>query len=92
MTKKFKLMVGASLIGSLLALPAVMAQDAMEDPVAPGTPTPTTPPPTVSDTDDGDMDYGWIGLLGLAGLAGLMRKDHKHAPVNRTVTERDTTR
>ncbi len=25
--------------------------------------------------DDGEADYGWVGLLGLVGLAGLMKRN-----------------
>ncbi len=40
---------------------------------------------TTTDTDDGGMDLGWLGLLGLAGLLGLRKKDEHH------VTRVDTT-
>jgi MYXO-CTERM domain-containing protein len=29
---------------------------------------------STTNRDDGDNDWGWVGLLGLAGLAGLMRR------------------
>jgi MYXO-CTERM domain-containing protein len=29
--------------------------------------------------EDGDRDWGWIGLLGLAGLAGLLRRREEPA-------------
>jgi len=31
----------------------------------------------VDNNDDGDTDWGWIGLVGLAGLFGLMRKNDR---------------
>jgi len=48
-----------------------------------GQTTATTPGPVTEDDDDGDSDWGWIGLLGLAGLAGLYRK---REPVLTTTT------
>jgi MYXO-CTERM domain-containing protein len=30
-----------------------------------------------NNTDDGDHNFGWVGLLGLAGLTGLMRRDRR---------------
>jgi hypothetical protein len=64
---------------SLLSLPAV-AQTTQPAPDQPTTTEQTTTGQTTTDTavqatrdDDGDMDWGWIGLLGLIGLAGLMR-------------------
>jgi MYXO-CTERM domain-containing protein len=52
----------AGILGMGLA-PVALAQDAPMD------------RPATTATDDGDTDFGWIGLLGLAGLAGLMRRD-----------------
>jgi MYXO-CTERM domain-containing protein len=34
--------------------------------------------------DDGDQDWGWVGLLGLAGLLGLRRRDRHDEHMHRT--------
>jgi len=42
---------------------------------------------TTTTRDDGDQDWGWIGLLGLAGLLGLRRRDD-HIHTSDTTTRR----
>jgi MYXO-CTERM domain-containing protein len=36
-------------------------------------------------TDNGDQDWGWVGLLGLAGLLGLRRRDGHDDHTRRTM-------
>lgn len=38
--------------------------------------------------DDGDTDWGWLGLLGLAGLLGLRRRDRVEHRVDTTTRPR----
>lgn len=46
---------------------AATAQDASDT-------TPDATAPAVTDFDDIDFEWGWLGLLGLLGLAGLAGK------------------
>jgi MYXO-CTERM domain-containing protein len=55
-----------------MMLPA-SAQTANPDATSPDSGTTTTTPYDAAE-DDGDTDWGWLGLLGLLGLAGLARK------------------
>ena len=45
-----------------------------------------------TNTDEGGMDLGWLGLLGLAGLLGLRRKDEHHVSRVDTTTGTGSTR
>lgn len=64
----------ALVLALFLGLPAfVQAQD--------GT---ATAPTYATESEDDDMDFGWIGLLGLAGLLGLRRREPVHTRDTRT--------
>jgi MYXO-CTERM domain-containing protein len=66
----------ALLLALFLGVPAfVQAQDDAA----------TTAAPTYgTETEDDDMDFGWLGLLGLAGLMGLRRREPVHTRDTRT--------
>jgi hypothetical protein len=75
--------IAPMLLGTcLLAAPFVPLATAQERPM--GTPPPATD--TARARDDGDADFGWIGLLGLIGLAGLMRNRRAEQYGGRTAT------
>lgn len=60
--------VGAGVLAfSLTALPVSAQTTTTPDTGA----TTTQPGTTVTEVDDNDTDWGWLGLLGLAGLFGL---------------------
>ncbi|MBW4574937.1 MAG: WGxxGxxG-CTERM domain-containing protein [Aphanothece sp. CMT-3BRIN-NPC111] len=68
---------GASLLAlSLTILPLAVPASAQDNSGANKTTLDTTP---LQETkNDGDQNYGWLGLLGLIGLANLFRKEKAH--------------
>jgi MYXO-CTERM domain-containing protein len=81
MKKRFYQCVGAGLLGVGLSLVAFTPEAAAQV---------DAPTRVVTDNDDDDFDWGWLGLLGLLGLGGLMRRDPHHTTHRATVGPVDT--
>ena len=81
MKKCFLKFVGAGLLGVGLTLVAFTPEAAAQVDV---------PTRVVTDNDDDDFDWGWLGLLGLLGLGGLMRREPQHTTHRATVGSVDT--
>ncbi|HEY9876366.1 MAG TPA: WGxxGxxG family protein [Candidatus Obscuribacterales bacterium] len=68
---------GASLLAlSLSILPSAIPASAQTNSNDNSTTVDTTP--FQETKNDGDHNFGWLGLLGLIGLANLFRKDSRH--------------